>query len=580
MASNHADLGARATLHACDSLLATARLHLAARATDRGRISNDRIDRMQWPVYELSWCTTWLRVAEAMLDSAGASRATELEAHLAELCAGTAAHEIRTRLQRSPADFGLDAGTLNSAFAAPAVETFMAHALAADQASTLAGEVAAQGFGARGLSEDHEMIRETFRRFADDVVAPLAEHAHREDLLVPQEIIAGLREMGCFGLSIPQRYEGFQDDERPDNMGMILVTEELSRGSLGIAGSLVTRPEILAKALLKGGTEEQKERWLPVIARGDKMVSVCVTEPDFGSDVAGMSVTARPTDGGWLLNGVKTWATFAGRAEVLLVLARTDPDPAKKHAGLSLFIAEKPAFDGHAFDFTQPAGGRVEGRAIPTIGYRGMHSYEVAFENYFVPADQLVGGEAGLGRGFYLQMEGFAGGRLQTAARANGVMQAALEKGASYAHERAVFGRPIFEYGLTQWKLAQMAMLVQASRQFTYAVARMVDEGRGQMESSMAKLFASRMAEMVTREAQQIHGGMGYAEEYAVSRYFVDARVFSIFEGAEEVLALRVLGRALLEAELAKATAADPDGDMTQGGTHPRDGGSPRSRAA
>ena len=397
------------------------------------------------------------------------------------------------------------------------------------------------------------MIRDTFRRYAEDVVAPLAEKAHREDRLIPEEIIQGLRELGCFGLSIPQRYAGFQDDGQPDNMGMILVTEELSRGSLGLAGSLVTRPEILAKALLKGGTEEQRRQWLPVIASGEKMVSVCVTEPDFGSDVAGISVTARRTDGGWLLNGVKTWATFAGRAEILMVLARTDPDPAKKHAGLSLFIAEKPPFEGHAFEHAQPAGGRVEGRAIPTIGYRGMHSYEVAFENYLVPEENLLGGEAGLGRGFYLQMEGFAGGRLQTAARANGVMQAALDKAWSYAHDRCVFGRPIFEYGLTQWKLARLAMLVQSSRQFTYAVARLVDRGSGQMESSMAKLFASRTSEWVTREAQQIHGGMGYAEEYAVSRYFVDARVFSIFEGAEEVLALRVLARSLLEDGLRQA---------------------------
>jgi len=550
MASTPALDGAHATLHACDALLVTARDFLARAASDKGRISNDRIDGMQLAVYELAWCATWQRVAESMLDYG--ARHGDVEARLGALCVAEAAHEIRTRLGRCPADFGLDATALHHAFTAPDVDAFLARTLAPARAGELSRALAqTHGFGALGLGEDHDMIRDTFRRFAEDAVAPLAEHAHRDDLLVPQSILDGLRELGCFGLSIPQRYEGFQDDERPDNMGMILVTEELSRGSLGIAGSLVTRPEILAKALLKGGTEEQKMFWLPPIARGDKMVSVCVTEPDFGSDVAGMSVTARRSDGGWLLNGVKTWATFAGRAEVLLVLARTDPDPAKKHAGLSLLIAEKPAFDGHAFEHVQPGGGRVEGRAIPTIGYRGMHSYEVAFENYFVPDAGLVGGEAGLGRGFYLQMEGFAGGRLQTAARANGVMQAALDKAWSYAHERSVFGRPIVEYGLTQWKLARMAMLVQSARQFTYAVARMVDDGRGQMESSMAKLFASRMAEWVTREAQQIHGGMGYAEEYAVSRYFVDARVFSIFEGAEEVLALRVLGRALLEGALA-----------------------------
>lgn len=558
-------IAARTALDACEALVTSARDHLAGLATERGRISTERADGFQQPLYELAWCATWLQVAHAMLDAAPVGAAEE---QMAAACAAETAHEIRTRLGRAPQDFGLDPVVLQAAFAAPAVDAFLQAHLGAAAASGLAQALEGSGgCGRVALSADHEMIRDTFRRFAEDVVWPLAEPAHREDMLVPQAIIDGLREMGCFGLSIPQRYEGFQDDERADNMGMILVTEELSRGSLGIAGSLITRPEILAKALLKGGTEAQKAAWLPVIARGEKMVSVCVTEPDFGSDVAGMNVTARPTGGGWVLNGVKTWATFAGRAEILLVLARTDPDPAKKHAGLSMFIAEKPAFDGHAFEYTQPGGGRVEGRAIPTIGYRGMHSYEVAFENYFVPEDQLVGGPAGLGRGFYLQMEGFSGGRLQTAARANGVMQAALEKAWSYAHERAVFGRPVYAYGLTQWKLARMAMLVQASRQFTYAVARLVDEGRGQMESSMAKLFASRIAEWVTREAQQIHGGMGYAEEYAVSRYFVDARVFAIFEGAEEVLALRVLGRALLESALKPENSAG----STEG---------PRSRAA
>lgn len=549
---------ARAALAAAEALLESVRERLAQRATDdRGRMSNDLVDRVQLPVYDFTLAATWLRVGQSML--AYASTGGALEARLALLAAAEAVQEVRARISRCPADFGLDAAALSHCFDASELQAFLADELQAARYQELADAMAAAGsFGALALTDEQEMIRETFHRFAEDVVVPLAERAHREDLLVPEEIIAGLRELGCFGLSIPQRYDGFQDDERPDNMGMILVTEELSRGSLGLAGSLVTRPEILAKALLKGGTEEQKQRWLPPVARGEKMVSVCVTEPDYGSDVAGLAVTARPVEGGWLLNGVKTWATFAGRAEILLVLARTDPDPTKKHAGLSLFLVEKPPFEGHAFEHLQPGGGRIEGRAIPTIGYRGMHSFEVAFQDWLVPGDNLMGGVAGLGKGFYLQMEGFAGGRLQTAARANGVMQAALERGWSYAHERSVFGRPVFAYGLTQWKLARMATLVQASRQFTYAVARLVDEGRGQMESSMVKLFASRTSEWVTREAQQIHGGMGYAEEYAVSRYFVDARVFSIFEGAEEVLALRVLARALLEKDLTPPAAARP----------------------
>jgi (2S)-methylsuccinyl-CoA dehydrogenase len=397
-----------------------------------------------------------------------------------------------------------------------------------------------------GLSEDHQMMRETFRKFAEDKVAPLAEEIHRKDLLVSDELIGELAELGCFGLSVPERYGGFQDDEAPDNLGMVVVTEELSRGSLGAAGSLITRPEILAKAVLKGGTDEQKERLLPIMTSGRKMVAVCVTEPDYGSDVAGMKVTATRTDEGWLLDGVKTWATFAGRAELLMVLARTDPDMSKRHRGMSILVADKPAFSGYDFEHTQPGGGRIEGRAIGTIGYRGMHSYEVAFESYLVPHENLIGGDEGLGRGFYLQMAGFAGGRLQTAARATGLMEAALDEALRYANERETFGKPIGRYQLTRHKLARMAAKLAAARRFAYDVAAMFDRHEGQMEASLVKLYAGRAAEYVCREALQLHGGMGYAEEYAVSRYFLDARVLSIFEGAEEVLALKVIARALL----------------------------------
>ncbi len=233
-----------------------------------------------------------------------------------------------------------------------------------------------------------------------------------------------------------------------------------------------------------------------------------------------------------------------------MVLCRTDPDMSKKHRGMSILIAEKPRFEGHEFKHDQPAnqgGGHIEGKAIPTIGYRGMHSYEVAFENYWVSEDNLIGGEAGLGKGFYLQMEGFAGGRLQTAARALGVMQAAFEAALRYSNERKVFNKPIFDYQMTQWKIVRMAALIQAARQATYHACRLMDDHKGQMEASLVKFYASKISEWVTREALQIHGGYGYAEEYAVSRYFVDARVFSIFEGAEEVLALRVIAPALLK---------------------------------
>jgi (2S)-methylsuccinyl-CoA dehydrogenase len=276
------------------------------------------------------------------------------------------------------------------------------------------------------------------------------------------------------------------------------------------------------------------------------MVAIAVSEPDFGSDVAGLRVTARPDGDGWRINGVKTWCTFAARADVLMLLARTDPDRSKGHRGLSLFIVAKERGAGHGFELTQPQGGKMEGRPIDTIGYRGMHSYEVALDDWYVPGGCLIGGDAGEGRGFVLQMQGFENGRLQTAARAVGLMQAAYEAAYDYAANRKIFGKPMLEYPLTRAKLARMAVLIQASRQFAYRVARIMATGSGRTEAAMVKAYACRAAEWVTREAMQIHGGMGYAEEFPVSRYYVDARVLSIFEGAEEILTLKVIARHLI----------------------------------
>jgi (2S)-methylsuccinyl-CoA dehydrogenase len=411
--------------------------------------------------------------------------------------------------------------------------------------------------GPRHLGEDFELVRETFHRFAEDKVRPHAEHVHRANADIPEEVIEGLAELGGFGLSVPEEYGGFAGGGESDYMGMVVATEELSWGSLGVGGSLITRPEILTRALVYGGTEEQKKRWLPKLASAEILAAVAVTEPDYGSDVAGIVTSATPVDGGWVVNGVKTWCTFAARADVLMLLARTDPDRALAHKGISMFVVEKPRGDGHGFLFTQGpddapgrpadlAPGRLEGRPIDTLGYRGMHSYELAFENWFVPAANLVGGSDGLGKGFYLQMQGFENGRLQTAARALGVMQAAYEAAASYAAERVVFGAPIASYQLTQSKLGRMAVIIQAARQSAYHVARLMAQGEGTLEASMLKAYVCRAAEWVTREALQIHGGMGYAEEFSVSRYFVDARVLSIFEGADETLALKVIARRLI----------------------------------
>ena len=343
------------------------------------------------------------------------------------------------------------------------------------------------------------------------------------------------------------QYGGLQPDDSEDNLGMIVVTEELTRGSLGAAGSLITRPEIMARALLAGGTAEQKEYWLPRLAEANPLNAIAVTEPNYGSDVAAMKFKATRTEGGWILSGEKTWCTFAGRAGVLLTLARTNPDPSAGHKGLSMFLVEKPSFPGHEFSYQQPEGGTLTGKAIPTIGYRGMHSFTVFFDNFFVPDSHVLGGEEGINKGFYFTMAGFSGGRIQTAARATGLMQAAFERALSYAQERVVFGKPIADYQLTLTKIARMAMTLMVARQFTYHVARLMDQGKGQMEASLVKLYACKASEWFCREAMQIHGGMGYAEESAVSRYYIDARVLSIFEGAEETLALKVIAKSLVD---------------------------------
>ncbi|TGK39872.1 acyl-CoA dehydrogenase family protein [Leptospira andrefontaineae] len=523
---------------------------LAAKCSSNGKVSVSKMDQNQFVQYQIAWLTSEQKIAENFIDYAwNDSLGTgELEKLMAQVFAAEVVSHIRSEFSSRTSEYGISTQDLISKLFDESTNKFLEEASAIENYNHIADLIVSLGhFGAYGLSEDHEMFRQTFKQFAEEVVAPKAEHVHRHDDIVPEEIIQGLRDMGCFGLCIPETYGGLQPNDKADNISMLVVTEELSRGSLGIAGSLITRPEILSKALLKGGTDAQKEKWLPLIASGEKMGGIMVTEPNYGSDVAGVSVTAKKVDGGWSINGVKTWCTFAGYANLLLILVRTESDPELKHKGLSIVLAEKPSFTGHEFDYKQDGGGRISGKAIGTIGYRGMHSFEVSFEDYFVPEENLIGGEPARGKGFYFQMEGFSGGRIQTAARANGVMQAALEAGLRYAQERQVFQKPIFDYNLTKYKIARMAMIVQASRQFTNTVAKLLDNHQGQMEATLIKFYASKVAEWVTREAMQIHGGMGYAEEYAVSRYFVDARVFSIFEGAEEVMALRVIAKSLMD---------------------------------
>ena len=495
------------------------------------------LDQEQIELYNLSFAQADLLAARTVLSSA------ETNPNLAKIANYFITDVVTSITQKfavRPKTYGLEGNELPDL-------TSLQDYLAPEYVTSLGQEFLDQGLPESDVDEDKRIIRDTFRSFAEDVVMPLAEDIHRKDLLVPDEILEPLKQMGVFGLSIPERFGGLKPDTQEDSMGMVLVTEELSRGSLGAAGSLITRPEIMARALMEGGTEEQQAKWLPAIASGDTLCAVSVTEPNTGSDVASVALSASQTEGGWLLNGGKTWCTYAGAAGALLVLARTDKDIKPAHKGLSLFIVEKPAYTGHDFEYEQDSGGRMTGRSIPTLGYRGMHSYEMFYDNFFVPDDCLIGCEAGLGKGFYFTMRGFMGGRLQTAARACGLMRAAFEESKTYTQDRKVFGRSVSSYPLSLAKLAKMGALISVSREFTAHVAGLMDKGLGQMEASLVKLFSCRAAEWVTREGVQLHGGMGYAEEVAVSRYFADARVLSIFEGAEETLAIRVVGKSLID---------------------------------
>ena len=492
--------------------------------------------------YDIAHAAATVETARAMLPYGAKG---ELEGNITCGYVADAVGELIGKLFGREDEWGVEPGSLD--LARSFVATYRSPEFLASLADTP---------GPRHLEGDFEMVQDTFRRFAEEKIAPVAEHIHRENLDIPEDIISGLAELGGFGLSVPVQYEGYSEGGESEYMGMVVATEELARVSLGAGGSLITRPEILTRALLAGGTEEQRNEWLPKLASAEVMAAVAVTEPDYGSDVAGVKATATPTEGGWLINGVKTWCTFGARADALMLLARTSTDKSLTHKALTMFVVPKPRGEGHGFAFTQdagadggaPGGGKMEGRAIDTIGYRGMHSYEIAFDNWFVAEANQVGGEAGLGKGFYYQMAGFENGRLQTAARAVGVMQAAYEDAHQYALDRVVFGQPIAEYQLTRAKLGRMVILTQAARQFGYEVAKLMAKGGGQLEASMVKAYVCKAAEWVAREAMQIHGGFGYAEEYKVSRYFVDARVLSIFEGADETLCLKVIARRMLDA--------------------------------
>lgn len=544
-----------ATLADADRLVAAAE-ELLGRALAHARTRTDggkRIDDYQVQTERVAYQATELRAARELIAQTGAAAAagkgSAQQESMAVAFAAEMVQRLRSGLEAAVPDFGLDDAALRETLGNDWALGVIRSGLNEARLRAIGREVIETRAANRAWLNDETaaMTREHVRAFARSEVAPLAEQIHRNDELVPETLIKKITEMGLFAASIPQQYGG----EEMGYLVMVVTTEELSAASLGAAGSLNTRPEILIKALLQGGTEEQRARWLPRIARGETLVAIAVTEPDTGSDVAAVACKAEraTVDGrdGWVLNGPKAWSTFSGRANVLALLARTNPDPASGARGLSLFIVEKQPEYGRAFEQTQPGGGTISGTAIATPGYRGMHSFMLNFDNYFVPAENLVGGEVGLNRGFYLQMAGFDMGRLQTGARACGVAQAALEQTAAYVTGRTQFHKQIGEYGLTQYKIGRMAVHLAAARAITYAAARDMEANpRSTLLASQAKLFACDVAVWTTQEGQLLHGGWGYAEETPISRYVVDAQVLPIFEGAKPILELKVIGRAIL----------------------------------
>tara|TARA_B100001029_G_scaffold48111_1_gene38174 strand:- start:3821 stop:4984 length:1164 start_codon:yes stop_codon:yes gene_type:complete len=372
------------------------------------------------------------------------------------------------------------------------------------------------------VNDDHEEFRNAVRRFTQEEIEPIASELDAKNAEIPTEIIQKMAEQGYFGIVFPEEYDGLG----LDNITMAIVAEELSKGWLSV-GSVMTRGVIMGTLLMAHGTEDQKKKYLPGLATGQILPAAAFTEPDSGSDSASMRLKATKTDGGYLLNGAKAWCTFANRSNCLIVLARTDPDASKRHKGLSIFFVDKEP--GEKIDHPN-----IKGEPIPTVGYHGMRSYNLAFEDVFVPEENLLSGEEN--KGFYQLMVSYESARLQTAARAVGVSQAAFDFALQYSKEREQFGKPICEHQAIRMKLSEMAVELEAARQLVYYAASMKDSGkRCDLEAGMAKVKAAKAVEFITREAMQILGGYGYSKEFPVERYWRDGRVISIFEGTSEI---------------------------------------------
>ncbi|QYX55792.1 acyl-CoA dehydrogenase family protein [Roseovarius sp. SCSIO 43702] len=538
----------RAALPAAEQVLNLATESLRGMVTVEGRVSGARIEANQSAAHGLAWLATYVEALRQM--QAWADRLTErgqfgeVEALLHQIAFGEYLHQIaggipmnQTEIVRL-ADLGLGSDAL-SGFDAPEVRTLLSRGnsqAARTRLVELMQDRAAEiTVGRTGLEDELEMIREQFRRFSLDRVEPHAHDWHLKDELIPMEIIEELAEMGVFGLTIPEEYGGLGLSKA----SMVVVSEELSRGYIGV-GSLGTRSEIAAELILCGGTDEQKARWLPRLASAEILPTAVFTEPNTGSDLGSLRTRAVRDGDDYRVTGNKTWITHAARTHVMTLLARTDPD-STDHRGLSMFLAEKtPGTDENPFPTEGMTGGEIE-----VLGYRGMKEYELGFDDFHVKGENLLGGEEG--KGFKQLMQTFEAARIQTAARAVGVAQAALDVAMQYAQDRKQFGKALIEFPRVSGKLAMMAVEIMVARQLTYFSAWEKDNDRRcDLEAGMAKLLGARVAWAAADNGLQIHGGNGFATEYKISRILCDARILNIFEGAAEIQA-QVITRRLLQ---------------------------------
>jgi (2S)-methylsuccinyl-CoA dehydrogenase len=522
---------------------------VAAKVAKNGKIDGAALEREERAAHGLAWVATYAEAIRQLalyarrMDEAG--RFGEMEQLLAQVGAAEYLGQLFGGVMMSQGEIvrmhelGLSKDEHVAVLTEPVVA--LAKSSTPEARARLVALIkqaqgaAAANYGDPGLDETYEDIRNEMRRFSQAEVEPHAQDWHLKDEYVPLELIGQMAELGVFSLTLPEEYGGLGLGKE----AMCVVSEELSRGYIGV-GSLGTRSEIAEELILNAGTDAQKQEWLPKIASGEVLPTAVFTEPNIGSDLASLTTRAVKDGDVYRITGQKTWITHAARADLMTVLARTDPTE-KGYRGLSLFLAPKPrGTDSDPFPAKGMSGGEIE-----VLGYRGMKEFDISFDGFAVPAANLLGGVEG--QGFKQLMQTFEAARIQTAARAIGVAQSALDLGLRYGMERVQFGKPIIEFPRVSDKLAMMAAEILIARQLTYFAAREKDAGRRcDLEAGMAKLLAARVAWAAADNALQIHGGNGFALEYPISRVLCDARILSIFEGAAEIQA-HVIARRLLE---------------------------------